>query len=136
MERSSDAVGDRLAVAIDQRDVDRKVHLWPRHHLPLEGIAMDIDDARQHHEVACVQRERAASVFWAKLADFAAGDRERGFLEFAVDQGTPGFNEDVSHNAALRLALVAGAVEAASYLSRKSSIASLRKSGRAAWSAS
>jgi hypothetical protein len=43
-----DAVGDRLPVAVDQRDVDRKVDSGARHHLPLERIAMQIDNAGQY----------------------------------------------------------------------------------------
>ena len=41
-----DAVGYRLPVAFGQRDVDRKIDAGARHHLPLEGVAMDVDDAR------------------------------------------------------------------------------------------
>ena len=43
-----DAVADRLPVAVNERDVDREVDARTRHHLPLERIAMQIDNARQH----------------------------------------------------------------------------------------
>ena len=39
---------DGLPVAVDQRHIDRKIDTRARHHLPLERIAMQIDDARQH----------------------------------------------------------------------------------------
>jgi hypothetical protein len=52
VEHRGDAVGDRLPVAVDQRDVDREIDARPRHHLPLERIAMQIDDARQHQKAA------------------------------------------------------------------------------------
>ena len=64
------------------------------------------------------------------IADLAVLDRERCFENVAVEQGAAAFDENIGHDAAL---LLAGceAREAASYLSRNSSIASLRKSGRA-----
>ena len=55
-DRCGDAVGDRLAVAVDQRHIDGKIDAGARHHLPLEGIAMQVDDARQHQQVAGVDR--------------------------------------------------------------------------------
>jgi hypothetical protein len=47
-----DAVADRLTVAVGERHIDRKTDAGAGHHLPLERVAMQIDDARQHHEIA------------------------------------------------------------------------------------
>ena len=47
-----DAVADRLPVAVDERDIDGKIDAGARHHLSFERVAMQIDDARQHHETA------------------------------------------------------------------------------------
>ena len=66
-------------------------------------------------------------------ADFPTGDSQRGFGDLVAEQGPAAFDERCRHDAALRSRLlekVAAAV-AASYLSRNSSTASLRKSGSA-----
>ena len=57
-----DAIGDRLAVAVHQRDVDGKADAGPRHQLPLEGIAMNIDDAGQDIEPARVEGAAIAAI--------------------------------------------------------------------------
>jgi hypothetical protein len=62
MKDRGDAVGDRLPVAVDQRHIGREVDAGTGHHLPLERVAMQVDNARQHQEVAAVDAERAASV--------------------------------------------------------------------------
>jgi len=68
MKDRCDAVADRLAVAIDKRDIEGEVGARARHHLPLEGVAMQIDDARQRQEAPRVQferlRPRAESTQW------------------------------------------------------------------------
>ena len=56
MEDGGDAVAHRLAVAVDQRDVDGEIDARPRHHLALEGVAVDIDDARKHHQTFGIER--------------------------------------------------------------------------------
>ena len=53
-----DAVGDRLPVAVDQRHIDGKIDAGARHHLPLERVAVQIDDARQHLQAAGIDAER------------------------------------------------------------------------------
>jgi hypothetical protein len=45
-----DAVGDRLPVAVAERDVERKTDARPRHHLPLEGVAVNVDDPGQDQQ--------------------------------------------------------------------------------------
>ena len=57
--------------------------------------------------------------------------RKRGFENLVAEQGPAAFDENVGHDAALRVAWLTGAMLPASYLSRKSSTSSLRKSGRA-----
>jgi hypothetical protein len=44
-----------LAIGVEHRHVERKAHARPRHDLALEGIAMEVDDARQHHATRGVQ---------------------------------------------------------------------------------
>ena len=128
-----DAVGDRLPVAVDQRHVDREIDAGARHHLPLEGIAMQVDDARQHQQAAGIEAERAAAVV-ANRPRRSRGRRSAArFRRISLAEQRPAaFDQNVGHDAALLLAGVATAeLAAASYFARKSSIASLRKSGRA-----
>ena len=47
-----DAVANGLPVAVGQRHVDGKADAGTRHHLPLECVTMQVDDSRQHLEVA------------------------------------------------------------------------------------
>ena len=74
MEDRGDAVRDRLPVAVDQRDVDREIDLGPRHHLPFERVAMQVDDAGQYQQVARIERDARARSGRTGLADF---DRRR-----------------------------------------------------------
>jgi hypothetical protein len=74
-----DAVRDRLPVAVDQCDVDRKIDPGARHHLPLERIAMQIDNARQHQQAAGIDTGRAVVVARTHGCDLAAGNPQRGF---------------------------------------------------------
>ena len=74
-----DAVADRLPVAVDQRHIDRKIDAGARHHLPLEGIAMQIDNARQHQQAAGIDAGRAVAVVRTHGDDLAAGNPQRGF---------------------------------------------------------
>ena len=77
-----DAVADRLPVAVDQRHIDREIDAGARHHLPLECIAMQIDDARQHQQAAGIDARANRARGPIHGADFAAGDPQRGFAEF------------------------------------------------------
>src|ERR1041385_4587550 len=128
MKDGRDPVGDDLPVAVEKRDIDREVDAGPRHHLPLERIAMQVHDARQHQQPTRVELDRAALTALADIADRATLHRERRFQNVAAEQGAAAFNENIDHDAAL---LLAGceARDAASYLSRNSSIPNLRKSG-------
>src|SRR5690349_1085176 len=131
MKHRGDAVADRLAVAVDERDVDREIHAGARHHLPLEGVAMDVDDARQHQQAARVDRDRRASAA-VDLCDVLARDGQRGLGELRADQGPATFKENIGHARALPLRDGGWLARAlASYFARKSSIPSLRKSGSA-----
>jgi len=49
-ENGGDSVADRLPIAVDQRHIDGKIDAGTGHDLPLERIAMQIDNARQHQE--------------------------------------------------------------------------------------
>ena len=48
MIKRRDTVADGLPVAFCQRDIHREIDTGTGHQLPLEGIAVQIDDARQH----------------------------------------------------------------------------------------
>src|ERR1700730_919617 len=74
-------------------------------------------------------------------ADFSTGDLQRGLTNAPAEQNPAAFNENVRHDAALRRWMGGRPERAAgSYFARKSSTASLRKSGsalrRASWSQS
>jgi len=56
VENRGDAVTDRLPVTVDQRHVDREIDAGAGHHLPLKGVAMQIDNAGQHQQAAGVER--------------------------------------------------------------------------------
>ncbi len=71
-----DAVADRLAIAVGQCHVDRKVDAGAGHHLPLEGIAMKIDDAGQHQQVARVDRQPCPAARSVDRADVLSGHRQ------------------------------------------------------------
>src|SRR5882762_4719772 len=65
-------------------------------------------------------------------ADLAADDLQRGFANLTTEQNPAAFDENVRHDAALRRWVWERPERAAdSYFARKSSTASLRKSGRA-----
>ena len=51
MESGGDAVGDELSVGVGQRDVDAKADAGSRHDLTLEGIAVEIHDARKEKQI-------------------------------------------------------------------------------------
>lgn len=124
-----DAVADRLAVAVGERNVDREVDAGARYHLPLEGIAVQIDDAGQDQQIACIDRQPRPAARGVDPGDILSGHRQRRLDEVGADQGPAAFQEYVCHAIAFRL-LAEGLVRA-SYVERKSSIPSLRKSGRA-----
>jgi hypothetical protein len=132
-----DAVADRLTVAVDERDIDGEINTGARHHLPLERIAVQIDDTRQHDEATCIDAESAAAGFRTHGADLAARNQQRRILDFVAEQGPAAFDENVGHDVApRRLDWACAEPAVASYLLRKSSTASLRKSGRALHSVS
>ena len=136
MKHGGHAVADGLPVAVKQRQVDREIDAGARHHLPLERVAMEVDDARQHDEPARVDRQRTVPAFGSDGIDVAARRPHRGVLEFLAEQGPAAFNEKIGHDVALRRLLWMDSLEAASYLSRKSSMASFLKSGSARRNAS
>src|SRR5262249_16447676 len=107
--------------------VDCEVDAGARHHLPFEGVTMQVHDTGQHLEPARVELERAMQ---SALAYPAILDRERCFQGVAVEQGVAALNQNIGHDAALLLAGCEPS-DTASYLSRNSSMASLRKSGSA-----
>jgi hypothetical protein len=97
-----DAVGDRLPVAVDERDVDRKIHARAGHHLPLECVAMQVDDSRQHQQPTRVDRKGAAALVGSDRADIAARDPQGAIRKFVAEQNPAAFNKYVGHDVALR----------------------------------
>ena len=57
-----DAVAHRLPVAFHQRHVDGKTDAGPRHQLPLECVAVDIDDTGQHVQAARIDAAAVAGL--------------------------------------------------------------------------
>ena len=97
-----DAVGNRLAVAVDQRHVDGKIDTGSRHHLPLESVAMQVDDARQHQQATRIDGEWGAGLIAADTGDLAARGLQRSVAKFFAEQGPATFDQNVGHDVALR----------------------------------
>ena len=55
MEDRGDAIAERLSVAVDECDIDRKINAGAGHHLPFKGVAVQIDDPRQHQKITGIQ---------------------------------------------------------------------------------
>src|ERR1700682_6848834 len=55
MKGRSDAISDGLPVTVDQRYIDGKIDTGAGDHLSLEGVAMQIDDPRQHQQIAGIE---------------------------------------------------------------------------------
>ncbi len=91
VEHRGDAVRDHLPVALDERDVDRYVDAGPRHHLSLEGVAVDVDDTRQYEQAVGIERHAAGRVR-AEPGDDSVGcaDVNAGVLELIVEQHLSG----------------------------------------------
>ena len=53
-----DAVGQQLAIGVQQRQLIGKAHAGPRHQLPLEGIAVQIDHAGKNQQARRVPAPR------------------------------------------------------------------------------
>ena len=130
VEHRGDAVADDLAVGVGKRDVDREIDPGARHHLPLEGIAMQIDDAGQYQQAARIERQPRTAARRIDLRDLSSGYAERSFCELGADQGPATLDENVCH--ATALCLLEEEPDLASYADKKSSIESVRKSGSAA----
>ncbi len=81
VEGGGDAARQQGAVGVAQRQVDVEGHFGPRHDVPLEGVAMAIDEARQHEQAGGVQPERAAVRRGVERSDDAVGDCDIGALK-------------------------------------------------------
>src|SRR5258708_12384440 len=89
---------------------------------------MQVDDARQHFQAACVNADRTASMVQIDRGNFAARDRKRGFEKFAAEQCAAAFDENIGHDRALRRGVRERAgMLAASYFARNSSTPTCRK---------
>jgi hypothetical protein len=86
------AIGDRLAVAVDQRYIDGKINAGTWHHLPLEGIAVQIDDSRQYLQIACIDGNRASCLLRAHGDNVAACYTQRGLMKFAAEKRAAAFD--------------------------------------------
>jgi hypothetical protein len=93
MNDGRDAVGDGLPIAFEQRNVDRKSYSRPRHHLSLEGIAVDVDDPGKDQKAAGVDPP-----FGVRLRADAGDDPglaieiDAGLLERASDERATAFD--------------------------------------------
>ena len=67
-------VADRLPVAVNKRHIDRKIDAGARHHLPLEGVAMQVDNARQNQQAAGIDAGRTVTIVRTHRDDLAAAD--------------------------------------------------------------
>jgi hypothetical protein len=80
-----------------KRTIDRKIDAGARHHLPLEGIAMQIDNARQHQQAAGIDAGRAVAVVRTHGDDLAAGNPQRGFeISWPSRARPPSMNSSVT----------------------------------------
>ena len=100
MEHRGDAVRHHLPVGIDECHVDREIDAGPRHHLPLETVAMDVDDAGQNQQAGGVDAQPRR----ARLAD--AGDHagrgihlDAGFDQRVADEDLSAFDPQVRRHA-------------------------------------
>lgn len=95
-----DAIGDCLPVAVEQRHVDGKIYARTWHHLPLEGIAVQIDDFRQNLDAACIDGNGTACLLRAYGGDVAAGDPQRGLKKGSAEKGPAAFDRYLHHDTA------------------------------------
>ena len=148
MKDRGDAVGDRLPVAFQERDVDRKSDARPRHHLPLERVAVNVDDAREGRkrprgvDVRSASRGRAEPVMvpvsesrWMLVSSSRPPMRVRPpSMRICMIGGPmpPSWRPPMRRVTGRRLCYGQACVSEgqASYLSRKRSIDSRRKSGK------
>ncbi|MNT51480.1 hypothetical protein D3C72_1884470 [compost metagenome] len=94
MEFGGDAVGQQLAVHVEQGVVVGKGHAGPGHDGALEGVAVQVHDAGQHQQVAGVEPRGASRGRGARVIDQSAlkpqaglGDAARGQDTLACDTG-------------------------------------------------
>src|SRR5262249_56971994 len=92
-----------LPIAFEQRHIDRKSDARPRHHLPLEGIAVDVDDPGQDHKAAGVDHPLGARL--RADADDDPGlaiEIDAGLLETAPDERATSFDAHAHDRSELR----------------------------------
>src|SRR4029077_8548235 len=99
-----------------------------RHHLSFERVAMQIDDARQHHETARIDFKCRSALIGTYRGDLPACGSQRRFDELAAEQNPAAADKNLGHDVALRRLGWASGPADASYFLRKSSPASFRKS--------
>ena len=88
VEFGGDAVGQQLAVDVEQRAVVGEGDAGARHDGALEGIAVQVDDAGQHQQVAGVEPGRAARGRAAGVVDQSGVESQAGVLDAARGQDT------------------------------------------------
>ena len=92
MKDRGDAVCDRLPVAVDQRHIDGKIDAGTGHHLPLEGVAMQVDNTWQHLQAACVDAGRTSFRRRIHRDDVAPCDAQRDFNKLSANQRLAAFD--------------------------------------------
>ncbi|KAG1320344.1 hypothetical protein G6F63_014310 [Rhizopus arrhizus] len=86
MEFGGDAVGQQLAVDVEQRAVIREGDTGPGHDGAFEGVAVQIDDAGQPQQVAGVEPGGAAGGRGAAVVDQPAMKAQTGLFDAARRQ--------------------------------------------------
>ena len=83
MERGGDPVREQLRLGIGQGHTRVERDAGPGLHLPLERVAVQVDDPRQHPQAACVDRQPGASVPRCNDAIF---ERQRAFRQATLQE--------------------------------------------------
>ena len=86
VEFGGDAVGQQLAVHVEQGAVIGKRHTGPRHDGAFEGVAVQVHDAGQHQQIACIEPGRAARRRGGGAFDQSAMEAQAGLLDAARRQ--------------------------------------------------
>jgi len=93
MEDGGDAVGERLSIAFKQCHVEGKSDSRPRHHLPLERVAVHVDDPGEDQKARGIDRPLGARLCAdARDHPALAIDINAGFLETSLEERATSFD--------------------------------------------
>ena len=80
MESGGDAVGEQLRFGFRQREIGGEIDAGARLHLPLERIAVQVDDAGQHQQAVGVERPGIGRRRTVEPDDPAVGEQQIGIV--------------------------------------------------------